>query len=109
MKIEFEVGKKYKNALFGMELIYTCRFIGSTKVFLETDDGGGVAIPFLRGGYEAGWREYKEPVVHKRTLVWYKSRFGDEINIATNFTSKQLEKWGYEVLRVEEISYTEGE
>lgn len=99
----FEVGKKYKNILNKNTHIYTCTFVGTKRAFLE--HGNFACVPPL--DEDQGWREYKEPVVHKSTLIWY--RYNGEVNTTTVHSENYLKSWKYEILKVEEITYTEGE
>ena len=111
-----------------IDKIYFRKDGGKVKIIYKVDDnlfvGQRVEWPNTISGYslagvKQGWsdtasptlvKEYKEPVVHNRILLWYKDLYGNVL--CTLFLNKEYADnfsgiIGHKELKREEVTYTE--
>ena len=71
--MKFEPGKKYKNI---NNVVYKCVALDITDqipIFANQHETESVKTVFKASHPDkTHWTEYKEPVVHRRDVVWYK-------------------------------------
>lgn len=114
--MKFEVGKRYKKDVGykhnNKPVLWVCVAIHKTiPIFCLEEPELSDIYPFTSVG-NLGWVEYKEPVVHKATLVWVKYPNGAVIPFTETSRNNYAVGCAYTsgwVVAVQNISYTEGQ
>lgn len=106
---DIQVGKFYgsnsKNKAW--EVIYK----DDEVLFYKYHNGGSIVYSFrtkssLERGELKSWYEYKEPVIHKRDIVWWKGRSG-RLHVCVYEHGFKLNPVYSEELKRETVSYEE--
>lgn len=97
----FEIGKKYRPK--GTEAVYECEYVGTYRAFPSRSDW--CLTPLLTS---QNWEEYKEPVVHTKNLIWYKSSSGT-VYCTTVYNANDLKGSNYTILSEQTVTYVENE
>lgn len=115
--MKFEVGKKYFNKQYSE---HECVFKGNSCAILRHENGHEIHIPYSLpdcGRFEHDyrtdpWVEYKEPVVHTRTMVFWRNQDGEIRGGSSTVAKDTVKEWkkrhpNLTFLKLEYVTYTE--